>query len=756
MALLLGTCISLPGYAQPVLRSMQPIALQRGATTKVRFNGDALTGVYQTLCYTSGIQDSDWNVREDAKQATVNMTIPVDFDRGWHSVRLVSTTGISELKTFYVSDQQLTAESQKPHRHDTPQELTSPSLLAGTLQPRDFDVYAFDAQPGQRISVEIHGLRAGRAMFDPRLDLIGPDGSTLGQSDDTALTRQDPFLSVIASSSGRHLIVVTESQNSGNNGFWYLLHLGSFPRPSMAKPLGGKPGSELNLTWLNEVGPMFDQPITLPAERSDEFPVFAEDENGVAPSPIRLRVNDLPVVNELEPNGPKSPQPISFPVAIHGAFQQEGDDDLFRVSVSAGQVLDVRAYARYPSRSAIDTVLAIRKSDNSYVMSNDDANGGPDSMIRHTFAEAGEYFILIRDQMARGRADLTYRLEIQPPAARLFFTSPERQRNVSATVAVPRGNRMALLVYANRIDVGGEVKLVAGQLPDQVTVANISVPADRYKVPVLFEAADSARASAALVTLSGKITRESDSIDGQLEIRHRLVSGRNNVDMLSVTLDELATVVTDPVPVKLQIVEPQVPLVRSGSMKLRIQSIRESDFTGPITVTMLYNDNGVSSQGSAIIPEGQNEITLTLTASAGAQLGNWPIVVLGSGNLPGRRFQISTQVANLQIADSFFGLQFKQSNIEQGSSSTYSIGLSVKQPFEGNGTAELLGLPPGVTAEPVTFTSTDTTLAFSLQAADAARTGRFEGISCRLTIYAPEEPIVHVLGGGSLRVDAKP
>ncbi len=750
-------CLIMVGssFAQPILRSMQPFALKRGGTIIVRFQGEKLGGTYRALSYSDGWQDADWNVREDGKQATAQVTIAEDCHRGWHCLRLCTPTGISELVTYYVSDEEPMVESPQPHPHAAPQEISPVSLIAGTLQPRDVDAYAIQVEAGQRISVEVQGLRTGRAMFDPQLELIGPDEATLAFCDDTPLTRQDPYFSVIAPETGRYVLLVSEAQHSGNGGFWYLLHVGSFPRPSIAQPLGGLPQSQVQLTWLSADGPLFEQTVSLPASPTDEFPVFPADGQGVAPTPVYLRVNDLPVVTELEPNEPRSPQVVPVPVAIHGILQQDKDDDLFRVHVQKGQVLDIRAFARHPHRSPIDAILAIRRSDQSYLTSNDDANGSPDSYLRYTFPEDGDYFILIRDQRQRGQPDMAYRLEIAPPAAKLSLASPEWQRNVSATVTIPSGNRMALLVNATRQDIGGEVSIRAHDLPQHVSMAAVRLPADRYQLPVLFEAATDAAPQGGLTALIGEMVEGPRHVTGQLTIRHRLVSGRNNVEMLATTLDRLATVVADPVPVLLQIVQPQVPLVRSGAMNLRIQANRSGDFDGPIALRMLYNPNGVSSQGQVTIPAGQTEATLAMTANAAAQLGSWPIAVLGQADLNGRNCEMSTQIAQLEIAEAFFALNFPTGNLEQTASLRYPVDITVKQAFEGDGSAELLGLPPGVTAAPAVFSAASTTIQFDLQAAENARLGRFEGISCRLTIRAHDEPIVHILGGGSLRVDPR-
>ena len=63
-----------------------------------------------------------------------------------------------------------------------------------------------------------------------------------------------------------------------------------------------------------------------------------------------------------------------------------------------------------------------------------------------------------------------------------------------------------------------------------------------------------------------------------------LVLGQNNVIFWNRTVDRLAVAVTEEAPYSIEVVEPKVPLVRGGSMGLKVVAKRKEGFTAPIAV----------------------------------------------------------------------------------------------------------------------------------------------------------------------------
>jgi len=114
-----------------------------------------------------------------------------------------------------------------------------------------------------------------------------------------------------------------------------------------------------------------------------------------------------------------------------------------------------------------------------------------------------------------------------------------------------------------------------------------------------------------------------------------------------------------------------------------------------------------------------------LTANAGAELNTWRIVVVGSTGFGGGTVDAATQFANLTVADTYFDMVVGKTAAEQGQEAQLPVQITKKQDFEGNATAQLLGLPTGTTCEPVEFNKDATEIVFKMHYA-GHRVGELE------------------------------
>ena len=94
--------------------------------------------------------------------------------------------------------------------------------------------------------------------------------------------------------------------------------------------------------------------------------------------------------------------------------------------------------------------------------------------------------------------------------------------------------------------------------------------------------------------------------------------------------------VTEEAPFSIEVVEPKVPLVRGGSMGLKVVAKRKPGFTAPIAVALPWNPPGIGSTAAISIPEKQDEALIPINADGGAELQTWKIVVNGTYTEPAR------------------------------------------------------------------------------------------------------------------------
>lgn len=760
LAAALVPCAAGVGLASsPILAGVQPNGGPRGAQVELQLSGARLADAVELLWYDSTIATTSVEPASGELVKAV-VQIPPDCRLGEHALRLRTKTGVTELRTFYVGALPDAAEVEPNNDFEAPQAVPLNCTISGVVESEDVDYYVVEAKKGQRITAEIEAVRLGMTLFDPFVAILDEKRFELAGSDDSSLLLQDSIASIVAPEDGKYIVQVRESSYGGNGNCRYRLHLGTFPRPTVVYPAGGRPGETLSVRFLGDAGGPIEASLALPQALSDKFAVFAEQNGEVSPSPNFLRVVDLVNVLEAEPNNAfaeATPSPEA-PAALNGIVEADGDVDYFKVPCRKGQTFDVQVYARR-LRSPLDPVLTIHSADGKLIASNDDS-GGPDGYLRFEAPEDGEYLVGLADHLGKGGSEYVYRIEFQPVAASLQLTIPPvaRASQDRWAMAVPRGNRFATLMVANRANFGGGVGLSAENLPPGVSMLAEPIPENMSVGPVVFEAAADAPDGAALVELTGR------HVDPNVDVRGRyrqqidlVIAPPNQTVYYSTFVDKLAVCVTDEVPFKIDVVPPKAPLVQNGAMDLRVVATRRDGYTKPITLYFPFAPPGVGAASSVAIPEGANEAVYPLNANGNAQIGNWKVVVIGSAEVGDGPVWVSTQLANLTIAPPYAKVALELAAAEQGAKTEVVAKIEHTTPFEGPAKIQLVGLPAGVVAEPLEFTKDSTELAFPVTIDAASPAGQHKSLFVQFTLTAEGEPVVHSSAfGGVLRIDPPP
>ena len=754
----------------PQLRSMAPQGAERGTEVEITLAGSDLADAQEILLYYPGVTVTEMEAVDD-KKIKAKFQFDAECRLGIHALRVRSATGLSNLRTFCVGALPEVAEAEPNSEFSEPQKVELDTTITGVVQNEDVDYYLVEAKKGERITAEIEGIRMGNTFFDPYLAILDAQRFELAVCDDAALTWQDAVISLQAPEDGSYVVQVRESAFGGNGACNYRLHIGRFPRPTAVLPAGGKPNETVALKWLGDILGARSEQITPPEATPPEsrwaepFGLFARDERGLAPSPNAFVINELDNTMEAEPNDDvKSATAFEAPQALNGAISKAGDVDCFAFAAKKGQAFEIRVLARQ-IRSPLDPVLSVRRASGARVGANDDS-GGPDAYLRFTAPADDQYVLSVRDHLGRGELDYVYRVELQPVRPELVISLPERRRYVDMTACVPQGNRTALMVSAKRSNFSGELEIALHDLPSGVSMETVPMAANQTTVPVLLRAEPGTTLSGALVDVIGRSTDPKLNVEGHLEQITGLARGRNNILVWGHTAHRMATAVTAAAPFTIELVEPKAPLVRNGSAELKVVAQRNEGFTAPIRLRMLYDPPGVSSSRDIQIPEGKNEAAIPVTANGKAEVNAWRIAVLGEPVAPddgqqnrrrrrrGTGVVVSTQLAQLEVAEPFVGFAFNKTAVERGQETDFVVKVEASKPFEGEATVELLGLPFEATAEPLKMTKDTSELAFKVKTTAKSPVGRHKSLLCRATIMVGEEQVIHNLGSGELRIDA--
>ena len=120
--------------------------------------------------------------------------------------------------------------------------------------------------------------------------------------------------------------------------------------------------------------------------------------------------------------------------------------------------------------------------------------------------------------------------------------------------------------------------------------------------------------------------------------------------------------------------------------------------------------------------------------------GDWPVYVIGQGNVGGQAWAAS-QLATLQVAEPFATATLARSSCEQGQSAQIACTLTQSVPFEGEGTARLQGLPPNTSSTEVKFTKETKEIVFEVTTNDKSPVGNHKTPFVELVTICNGEPV---------------
>ena len=739
--------------ASPNLTDIGPLGGQRGTDAVVNFSGARLNDVQEVLAYYPGITVKKFEV-VNPTQLKVTLGIAADCRLGEHVFRVRTASGVSDARSFWVTALPIVEEKEPNTDFATPQAVPLNCTVHGTITSEDADYFVVECKKGQRLSVEVMGMRSGRGFWDPFVAILNDKRFELATNDDSTLIGQDARCAVQIPADGKYIVMLREA--SYGSGTPYQLHIGTFALPTAVIPAGGKPGEEIEFRFLGDPLGEIKQKIKLPPVADDSFRLHVTNADGISPTGFKCRVTDQVNVVEAGNNlNHATSTPGVAPCAFHGLIAQPGQQKFFKFAGKKGQVFDIHCYARRLG-SKLDPVMHIAQITGQYITGNDDAIG-PDSYFRFTVPEDKEYAIYVHDHLNKGGPDFFFRIEVSPVTASTTTTIPKVDgNNVSnqdrQVIVVPKGGRFASLVNVQRNDWGGPANFAWNGLPAGVTgVADVIDPGFGT-IPVVFEAkADAANAAAHLPLVVNPADPKVGAKSGSnLDVNFNL--GLNNTPFHRLYLDRLTVAVSDAAPYSIDVVEPKAAIPQNGSINLKVVAKRNGTFKGAITVYPLFTPPGMGIAGSAVIPEGQTEVLLFTNAAPNAGIRAWKTAVIAVSDAGAGPVWTSSQLFTLSVQAPMVTFAQERSAVEQGQSTTIFGKIAVPTPFAGEATVTVIGLPNKVTAPVLKITKDSKDLNFPLATDKTSPVGK-HGVYCQCIVTHNGETLVHNIGGGELRID---
>jgi len=745
----------------PSIGSVRPIGITRGAECTLEINGSRLSDAQELHFYEDGIEVVSLAPGENPEEKILAaVRVRPDCRIGRHLVRVRTPYGMSNFSYFQVSPFPDVTEVEPNSEFQSPQEIGLGVTVTGIVQSEDVDYYTVHANKGQRISVEIEAIRLAHGLFDSYISVLDSNRFELAASDDTAKLKQDGSISVIAPTDGKYTVEVRETAYRGGGGSHYRLHVGTFALPTVAYPPGGPLGELVTVECLGDVSGPFPETLDIP-ETEGTFPFFPTSQ-GVTPSPLLMRASPFPNIMEAEPNNSNEEAtrvPHETRFACNGVISEEGDIDHFVFTAKKGEVYDVDVFARRLG-SPLDAVMQVlRVEDNSNAGMNDDTQG-LDPYGRITIPEDGDYQLMIRDHLGAGGADYVYRAEISPVRPSLDVRLPlfdDNNRQARQTIVVPRGNRIGIPFIVSRSDFSGPVTIEPQNLPAGISYTIPEYPMTPEQIPVIFEATEDAPLAGALIDVRGVQQVEENPVAGGYRQTVDLVWVQNKGTYLSVDIPRMAISVAERVPFSVRAEVAAVPIVHGGAAEIRVIATRDEGFGETIRCRMLFTPPGIGRSEQIEIPGDQSEAIYRVNADGNARPGIYPLIISAAATHKGGETWVCTPPVNLEVKRPYVTGSIEMAAVQQGKEVEVVCTLNQQDPFPGEASIRLIGLPARTSTEAITITTNTLEAVFKVTAEADSPTGKHKTLFCMLDVPHASGTIPHTLGGlGTLRIDPPP
>lgn len=746
--------------AYPDFRGMKPNGGQRGSEMELTLTGTRLEDFEELVFFSPGFKMTKVEKVENNK-VTCKIAIGQEVQPGSHLFRVRSRSGLSHGRYFFVGPYPNVAEAEPNNDFQSPQPIDFNQTIEGVVQTEDVDYFKISAKKGQRISLEVEGLRLGYTTFDPYIAIMNKDRFEIAASDDTILHRQDGYCTYDVEEDGDYIIMIRDSSYRGGSTSAYRLHVGQFVRPDVIYPAGAKMGAKTKARFIAGDGRTFEEEVQVPAEAVEKFMLFSSDAAKAAPSGNPFRVSEMENVLEVEPNDArdKATPANGAPVAVNGIIDKEGDIDYFKLTLKKGQKLEVQTFAQSIG-SPLDSVLIVYDANGKSLGSNDDGGGRRrlDSRREVTVPADGDYYLRIYDHLGRGGPNFVYRLEITASAPKVHFASPMIRNNDSHTrqfIAIPKGGRYVSLVSVTRRNISTDMQFHAEGLPQGVSLLTKTVPKSVPNAPLLFEASKDAPLGHAVVPVVLKPTDEKMQVTGPLKQEFDVVR-RGNVVYFTEFEDQLPVAVVEEAPFELEIEKPTAPLVAGGVLNLKVKAKRAEGYDKKIRVNLLWRPPGISALGATDIKEGQNECNFTLSAKTASD-AEWNFTVLGETDTGKGIVYNASPFTVVKTEPAFVTAPaIPMVVVEQGKEAVALCKLEHARPFDGEATARLVGLPDTIPTEAAKITKDTKEVELKIRTDEKSPLGKRGSLFVQVDVPVPGGGLSthRIAVNSSIRVDA--
>lgn len=531
LALLLAFASSAAAQLAPSIGYMYPPGGQAGRTIEVTLGGYDWTPDMQVFVHDPRIRleivgppgpvivpEPPYWFGKKARRAPfplprefpARLTTPADMPPGVVLWQVANANGASAVGRLVVGD---VAEVVEIDGRTAPQALeTLPVTVSGQVKKiAEVDRYQFTAPHTGPITCAATARALGSEL-NAVLEVRDDEGRLLADAADTA--GSDTAVTFAAVAGRRYTVSLYDLDFRGDGSFVYRLALTPGPRVVAAIPASGRRGETRPVELIGygvATGAIqlesVTREISFPAAAdADTFLYRLETPFGAAPW-FSLGVSDLP--ETVEP-APEAVRDLSLPAAVTGVIEEPYGEDRYRITGAKGNVWAIQSVGRRTD-SPLDVAVTVLDAEGKELARSDDVPGSTDAGLEFTLPADGVYQVCVADASpGSGERASVYRLTVEPAQPGFALSAPEM-------LAVPLGGAGSLAIKATRR--GGfkdPITVTLAGLPAGVTAPpELTIPAGQSALNIALTAAADAAAGASLVVVAG------EGKSGETALRHQ-------------------------------------------------------------------------------------------------------------------------------------------------------------------------------------------------------------------------------------------
>ena len=417
---------------------------------------------------------------------TATLSIAADAAPGRREVRVRTPVGLSNPLGFYLGPFPEFLEVE-PNDAAAGEAIAGPlpAVLNGQIMPGDVDRFRFQAEKGDKLVLKASARElmpyladAVPGWFQATLALYDENGREVAYADDYRFD-PDPVLYFRIPEDGEYEVEIKDSIFRGREDFVYRIEVGELPFLKAVYPMGARVGNPVTVEVDGWNLPVETLKIDYQTKEIGQFPVSVANRQRDS-NEVPFEVDDLPEVNDLEPNNDiATAQVLKPPCIVNGRMDQPGDWDVFRFEGRKGGRVMLEVLARRLN-SPMDSLLKMTDGDGKPFMVNDDTEDKGTGLVTHhadsrllvILPETGTHYIHLGDTQKKGGKGYFYRLRIS--ARRPDFDL----RIVPSSINARPGSVVPLTVYALRRDGFNEdIKIKLAGAPEGFELSGGWVPA---------------------------------------------------------------------------------------------------------------------------------------------------------------------------------------------------------------------------------------------------------------------------------------